>query len=287
MEKWFVSLTRWSQRHRKGASTTEFVVILPLFFLLSLVVWQLVEAGMAVLETQAALRDAVKIASTTGDEEKAQDQFKLSFADRERVEIEKLEIKIEDDEVKALAKVKIPVIFDSDLAPITYESKSKAPVLQQNFAMFTFGGVASGPLLTSGGVLGPPVGAWHMTSPFGYRFHPIRHVRKLHAGIDLAGPVGTPIYAAGDGIVVKAGESNGFGNLIIIDHGNGMQTWYGHMYSNMIYVRPGQQVKRGDHIAGIGSAGGSTGPHLHFEVHIGGQPVDPLRYVSRNQVAQK
>ncbi|MFD1424529.1 peptidoglycan DD-metalloendopeptidase family protein [Laceyella tengchongensis] len=284
MKKGDFSLARWSQRYRKGASTTEFVVILPLFFLLSLVVWQLVEAGMAVLETQAALRDAVKIASTTGDEEKAKDQFKLSFVDRKRVEIEKLEINIEDDEVSALAKVKIPVIFDQNLAPITYESKSKAPVLQKNFALFSFGGAtgASGPLITSGGVLGPPVRVWNLTSPFGYRFHPIRRVNKLHAGIDLAGPVGTPIYAAGDGVVIKAGASNGYGNLIIIDHGNGMQTWYAHMFSQHIYVRPGQRVKRGDHIAGIGNAGWSTGAHLHFEVHIGGQPVNPLRYVSKN-----
>lgn len=277
MSKWLRLSPKW-KRHRKGASTTEFVVILPLFFLLTLVVWQLVEAGMMVLNTQAALRDAVKIASTTGDEEKAKDQFKHSFGDSEQVDFD---IEIEGDEVKALAKVEIPILFDRDLAPIHYESESTAPVLVQNYGFFSFAGATSGPLITSGGVLGPPVGHWNLTSPFGYRDHPIYHRPKLHGGIDLAGPAGTPIYAAGDGVVIKAGSSRGFGNLIIIDHGNGLQTWYGHMNSNQIYVRPGQQVKRGDHIAGIGSAGDSTGPHLHFEVRVGGQRVDPLRYVSR------
>ncbi|WP_228503525.1 M23 family metallopeptidase, partial [Laceyella tengchongensis] len=102
----------------------------------------------------------------------------------------------------------------------------------------------------------------------------------MHGGIDLAGPVGTPIYAAGDGVVVRAGKSNGFGNLIIIDHGNGLQTWYGHMYPQHIYVRPGQQVKRGDHIAGLGSlaltAGlmiGATCPPLAVGLAVGGALV--------------
>ncbi|MRG29340.1 peptidoglycan DD-metalloendopeptidase family protein [Laceyella tengchongensis] len=272
----------YSVRRKKGASTTEFIVIMPLFFLLALVVWQLVVAGLAVLDAQAAIRDAVKVASTEGDEEKAKEQFETSFGSHQKEAIESFELEIDDQEVIAKAKIKIPIIFAEGMPDMTYNTSSKAPVLQKYVGAYSFGGGPGGSFITTGGILGPPTKSAVLTSRFGYRFHPIRHIRKLHAGIDLAGPVGTPIYAAGDGVVIRAGTSNGYGNLIIIDHGNGMQTWYAHMFPQHIYVRPGQQVKRGDHIAGIGSAGWSTGPHLHFEVHVNGQPVDPLRYISKS-----
>jgi murein DD-endopeptidase MepM/ murein hydrolase activator NlpD len=88
-------------------------------------------------------------------------------------------------------------------------------------------------------------------------------------------------------VVEYAGPGRGYGNFIKIDHGNGIETIYAHMYADQIYVRPGQRVTRGQHIAGIGSAGKSTGPHLHFEVLVGGIKVDPLLYVSRSSVAQR
>ncbi|SDY12513.1 Peptidase family M23 [Thermoactinomyces sp. DSM 45892] len=81
-----------------------------------------------------------------------------------------------------------------------------------------------------------------------------------------------------NGVVTKAGPSRGYGNLIIINHGNGLETWYAHMYSNQIYVHVGQTVTAGQNIAGVGSSGGSTGPHLHFEVRKNGTPVNPVGY---------
>lgn len=126
-----------------------------------------------------------------------------------------------------------------------------------------------------------PASNYYVSSEWGWRIHPIYGTKRLHGGIDLAGPVGTPIYAAASGTVLYAGPASGFGNWVVIDHNNGYLSVYGHMYANQIYVRPGQQVSAGQHIAGIGSAGGSTGPHLHFEIHRGGlgNSMNPRNFV--------
>ncbi|RAL24524.1 peptidoglycan DD-metalloendopeptidase family protein [Thermoflavimicrobium daqui] len=100
-----------------------------------------------------------------------------------------------------------------------------------------------------------------------------------HKGIDFPRPVGTPIYAAAAGTVIRAGSSSGFGNVIIIDHGNGLATWYGHMYASGIYVHTGQKVSRGQTIGAVGNAGQSSGPHLHFEVRINNAPRNPMGYI--------
>jgi len=114
-------------------------------------------------------------------------------------------------------------------------------------------------------------------SAFGKRFHPILKVWKMHTGVDLTAPPGTKIHAAGDGIVFKAGGSaGGYGNIVKINHGFGYVTFYAHMKE--IFVRPGQRVKRGDVIGTVGSTGLSTSPHLHYEVRINGNPVNPLNF---------
>ena len=100
----------------------------------------------------------------------------------------------------------------------------------------------------------------------------------MHAGIDLSGPVGTPIYATADGIVSDAGwNSGGYGNLVKIDHGRGIETRYGHL--SKIVVRAGQRVKRGELIGRMGSTGRSTGSHLHYEVRIDGRAVNPIPFM--------
>ncbi len=113
-----------------------------------------------------------------------------------------------------------------------------------------------------------------VTSRFGYRFHPILKINRLHAGVDFGAPSGSPIRAAADGVVVWAGYKGGFGNTIIIDHGGGIMTLYGH--SSRLFVGTGARVKRGDRVAAVGNTGLSTAPHLHFEVRVNGKPVDPL-----------
>jgi murein DD-endopeptidase MepM/ murein hydrolase activator NlpD len=111
------------------------------------------------------------------------------------------------------------------------------------------------------------------TSPFGYRYHPILHRRRLHAGVDIGAHYGAPIHAAGDGTVILASYSGGYGNCVIIDHGNGVTTLYGHC--SALLVSEGQFVKQGHVIARVGATGLATGPHLHFEVRHNGAPVRP------------
>jgi hypothetical protein len=112
---------------------------------------------------------------------------------------------------------------------------------------------------------------------FGWRIHPIHKISKFHAGMDFTAKTGTPIYATGDGKVVFAEyATNGYGMHVVIDHGYDYQTLYAHM--SKLQVKKGQQVKRGDVIGLIGNTGLSAGPHLHYEVHKGGEPVDPVNF---------
>ncbi|HEY5081518.1 MAG TPA: M23 family metallopeptidase [Bauldia sp.] len=122
-----------------------------------------------------------------------------------------------------------------------------------------------------------PVPIGRISSPFGWRVHPLLGYRRLHAGVDYAAPKGTPIVAAGNGIVERAGPSNGYGNLVEIKHTNGYETLYGHQAAFAKGIAVGVTVHQGQVIGYVGSTGLSTGPHVHFEVRINDQPVDPLR----------
>ena len=116
-----------------------------------------------------------------------------------------------------------------------------------------------------------------IASGFGYRIDPVYGTPKMHKGLDFTAPQGTPIYATGNGVVRVAGYAEGgFGNHVIINHGYGYETLYGHMVR--IKVRAGQRVKRGELIGWVGSTGKSTGPHCHYEVHVNGNEVDPVYF---------
>jgi murein DD-endopeptidase MepM/ murein hydrolase activator NlpD len=112
-----------------------------------------------------------------------------------------------------------------------------------------------------------------ITSPFGWRSNPFGGSPEFHQGLDIAAPSGTTVTAAADGTVIMAQWYGGYGNYILIDHGGGYSTGYGHL--SAIYVSNGQALKRGQAIGAVGSTGQSTGPHLHFEIRIDGKPVDP------------
>ena len=127
------------------------------------------------------------------------------------------------------------------------------------------------------GQLSWPVSGGVITSPQGWRVHPIFGTSIYHAGMDIGVDEGTPVHAADDGVVVDADWLGGYGNCVIIDHGNGMQTVYGH--NSALVVSAGQRVSKGELIAYAGSTGYSTGPHCHFEVRINGEPVDPMGYL--------
>jgi murein DD-endopeptidase MepM/ murein hydrolase activator NlpD len=116
-----------------------------------------------------------------------------------------------------------------------------------------------------------------MASGFGYRNDPFTKIRKMHLGMDFTARTGTPVYATGDGVVVTAdNKMSGYGNLIIIKHGFGYETYYAHLHK--YNVRAGQKVKRGDIIGYVGSTGRSQAPHLHYEVRVNGEAVNPINY---------
>ncbi|NJL01995.1 MAG: peptidoglycan DD-metalloendopeptidase family protein [Spirulinaceae cyanobacterium RM2_2_10] len=117
-----------------------------------------------------------------------------------------------------------------------------------------------------------------LSSGFGWRWHPKLGGRRFHGGIDFAGEVGSPIFAADTGVVIFAGWYGGYGKTVIIDHGEGVSTLYGH--NSKTLVTEGQPVERGVTIAELGSSGLSTGPHLHFEIRHAGKPVNPLKYLT-------
>jgi murein DD-endopeptidase MepM/ murein hydrolase activator NlpD len=133
----------------------------------------------------------------------------------------------------------------------------------------------------SGGAMSWPVpGHTKINSYFGYRIHPIFKTKKLHTGLDISASTGTSIVAAADGTVIYSGTLGGYGNAIMIDHGGGIVTLYGH--NSSLSVSEGTQVSRGSTIARAGSTGYSTGPHCHFEVRKNGACVDPLPYLKGN-----
>jgi murein DD-endopeptidase MepM/ murein hydrolase activator NlpD len=116
-----------------------------------------------------------------------------------------------------------------------------------------------------------------IASGFGYRIHPIYKTLRMHTGIDFSAPVGTPIYATGDGVVEHLkNKMTGYGKVMMINHGFGYESLYAHM--SKIFVKPGEKVKRGQIIGYVGNTGRSTGPHLHYEIRKNGKPVNPVHF---------
>ena len=125
----------------------------------------------------------------------------------------------------------------------------------------------------TGGFIWPTTG--RISSPYGWRVHPIFGDRRFHSGIDIAAPTGTPVKAAAGGRVILAGWVNGYGNTVVIDHGGGLSTLYGH--ASKLETSAGKMVMQGDIICKVGSTGFATGPHLHFEVRVNGVTEDPMK----------
>ena len=120
-------------------------------------------------------------------------------------------------------------------------------------------------------------------SSFGSRTDPFSGEGAIHTGVDLSAPEGTPVHAAADGIVVSAEWSGGYGRLVRIDHGDGLQTYYGHL--SQFEVVAGQEIRRGDLIGLSGGTGRSTGPHLHYEVRMDGTPVNPYPFLAASALS--
>ncbi len=121
-----------------------------------------------------------------------------------------------------------------------------------------------------------PAAGWY-TSRFGYRLSPYTDKPVMHEGLDIAAAPGTPVYAPADGVVDFVGHDPGYGKLVIINHGYGVETRFGH--NSQTFVQAGQKVRHRDLISKVGNTGRSTGPHVHYEVRVNGEPVDPLNYI--------
>ncbi|MXP41603.1 peptidoglycan DD-metalloendopeptidase family protein [Altererythrobacter soli] len=162
---------------------------------------------------------------------------------------------------------------NADVGPVRYAVRS--PVAGSALAV----SFAASPLLREIG--GPaafptmlPIAAASLTSGFGMRYHPIHGGSRFHSGIDLAAPAGSPLKATLGGVVKTAGWSGGYGLLVTIAHGGGVETRYAHL--SRLNVTAGQAIEQGDVIGFVGSTGNSTGPHVHYEVRSNGAPLDPL-----------
>ncbi len=143
--------------------------------------------------------------------------------------------------------------------------------------------VSSGGLadLTSTPTLWPVIG--HLTGTFGERMDPFSGEGAFHTGVDISSQYGDAVRVSADGVVIEANERAGYGRLVVVDHGFGVTTYYGHLSS--FNVLPGQQLKRGETIGNVGVSGRSTGPHVHYEVRINGAPVNPMGYLRQASAA--
>ena len=129
-----------------------------------------------------------------------------------------------------------------------------------------------------------PVANYCVTSEYGMRVNPVSGIKKLHSGIDLANNIGTPVVAAADGVVAKAGANGGYGNQVTVRHSNGLRTSYAHL--SEIKATSGQQVRQGEVIGLLGSTGNSTGPHLHLEIEKNNSPVNPRELIKFKELRE-
>jgi murein DD-endopeptidase MepM/ murein hydrolase activator NlpD len=135
--------------------------------------------------------------------------------------------------------------------------------------------------LTSTPTLWPVIG--HLTGTFGERMDPFSGEGAFHTGVDISSQYGDAVRASADGVVLEADERSGYGRLVVVDHGFGVRTYYGHLSSFSVIA--GQQIRRGETIGNVGVSGRSTGPHVHYEVRINGAPVNPMRYLRQASAA--
>jgi hypothetical protein len=170
--------------------------------------------------------------------------------------------------------------FDQSVAQFNFLQSNvrQAALPSGNLQLLSAPGIAD---LTSTPTLWPVIG--HLTGTFGERMDPFSGEGAFHTGVDISSQYGDGVRVSADGVVIEAGDHAGYGRLVVVDHGFGVTTWYGHLSSFNVLL--GQQLRRGDTIGNVGVSGRSTGPHVHYEVRINGAPVNPMRYLRQASAA--
>ena len=196
----------------------------------------------------------------------------------ESLKSQEASVKAKQDEIEAeqdvINKKKKEIDKDNkELEKMIDEFKAEADALTKEIQ----GLQSTGTTYTGGKMLWPSPGYTRITSDYGNRIHPVLKTKKFHAGIDLGVPSGNKIVATAAGKVIKAAYSGSYGNMVMVDHGGGIVTLYAH--NSKLLVKVGDQVKAGQQIAVSGATGRVTGPHLHFEVRVNGNYVDPKKYI--------
>ncbi|HZT29133.1 MAG TPA: M23 family metallopeptidase [Bryobacteraceae bacterium] len=164
--------------------------------------------------------------------------------------------------------------FNESVEEYNYLRSLSLPAYQHNYARRFHTNVQPSLWPVEGRLLGP----------YGQRTDPFSGEGAYHTGVDISAPTGTVVRATADGIVAHADRLGGYGRLVVIDHGNGIQTYYAHL--SRYFVVPGQEIRRGEPVGAVGSSGRVTAPHLHYEVRIGGAPVNPYRYLAKAGIVQ-
>ena len=204
------------------------------------------------------------------DENKQEIEDKKSQIENKKVEQEELKLLLEIDN-ESLNNDKI------ELEKLKSELEKEENELESEIEKIAAQSVVNGEgqVISSGSW--PVPGHSRISSPYGYRIHPIFNTKKMHTGIDIPAPTGTPTVSIDSGKVIFAGTKGGYGKTVMIQHDDGKVTLYAH--NSALTVSVGQRVKKGQVVAKIGSTGNSTGPHLHFEVRINGKHVNPVPYI--------
>ena len=221
---------------------------------------------MAIIDEMTNLRDEVVKAKEGIELHRDEQQVAKNIATEKQSE---LEVKISEKE--ALAKS-----LEEDIEnykKMYEEARRQEEELKSSLDYSSEGSEYLG----TGEFCWPAPSYTRVSSPYGYRIHPVYKTKKFHSGVDLAAPGGSNILAADGGKVISAGWNGGYGNCVVLDHGNGVSTLYAH--ASKLLVSKGQTVSRGSVIAKVGTTGTSTGNHLHFEVLINGKTTDPMKYI--------
>ncbi|OUP60191.1 murein hydrolase activator EnvC family protein [Butyricicoccus pullicaecorum] len=241
------------------------------------IVSQIMDYDKKVVEEYKALKLSIEQqkASLESDRKEQQD-----YADDLKVAYE--EIEAQKKEYKALkAKVDSNIELKKAEAERMLREQEQindeiAELSRKEAAAASSSGGGGGGKVYSGSMTWPCPSYNRISSPYGYRTHPISGTRKLHKGLDISASSGNPVIAAASGTVVKSYFSSSYGNYVVISHGGGVMTAYAHMTRRLVSV--GERVAAGQQVGTVGSTGNSTGPHLHFEVYVGGSTVNPMNY---------